>query len=183
MGARIVSDFLYLDGWDIDFLGADLPAAELADFARKTHPDLVAISVVLSEDLSSLRDAVAQVKAAVPDAKVLVGGPAILDADEAMKLGAHGFATDAIGAAEMARALVGAPTGITLDQLLASLGEKVQIQRKSRAWKQQQLADLAGLDRTYVSAVENGKQNITISALHKLASAFEMPACWLLPED
>jgi methanogenic corrinoid protein MtbC1/DNA-binding XRE family transcriptional regulator len=180
MGAQIVADFLYLDGWEVDFLGADLPATELAGFARSTRLDLIALSVVLTGGLATVRDAVEQAKAAAPEAKVMIGGAAIADEGEALRLGAHGFAADAQGAIETARELVGLARGVSLDQLLATLGERIQLLRRTRGWNQQQIADLAGLDRTYISTVENGKQNLTLSALHKLAAALEVPPGSLL---
>lgn len=182
MGARIVADFLYRDGWDVDFLGADIPGAELVRFVEKVQPDVVAISVVLREGLASVRDTIGQVKTATADIKVILGGLAVAGEEEARALGADGFGADAPAATEAARALVGLSASFTLDQILVSLGQNVQMQRKTRAWNQQQLADRAGLDRTYVSAVENGKQNLTMSALHKIASAFEIPLGLLLPE-
>ena len=45
----------------------------------------------------------------------------------------------------------------------------------ARGWTQGQLAAAAELDRTYISGVENGKQNPTLGALMKLARALEVP--------
>ena len=58
-----------------------------------------------------------------------------------------------------------------LKQHLANLGQTVQELRKDLGWNQQRLADLADLDRTYISAVEHGKQNLTLGAIVKLADA------------
>jgi transcriptional regulator with XRE-family HTH domain len=51
----------------------------------------------------------------------------------------------------------------------------VQQVRAGRGFTQQELADEAGLDRTYISGVEHGKQNPTIGALLRLARALEVP--------
>ena len=40
---------------------------------------------------------------------------------------------------------------------------------------QQALADASGLDRTYISLVEHGKQNLTIRAVLKIAHALDVP--------
>ena len=40
---------------------------------------------------------------------------------------------------------------------------------------QQDLADAAGLDRTYISLVEHGRQNLTIGAVLKIAQALDVP--------
>jgi methanogenic corrinoid protein MtbC1/DNA-binding XRE family transcriptional regulator len=180
LGARIVGDFLYLDGWDVDFLGADMPGSELADFVGRTQPALVAISVVLDENLISLRNTIAGLHASAPHSKILVGGSAIANKEEAIALGADAFGEDAIWATVAARHAVGLEAGETLAGLLSRVGENVQALRRLKNWKQQQLALAAGLDRAYLSGVENGKQNLSLSALHKLARALDVPTQDLL---
>jgi transcriptional regulator with XRE-family HTH domain len=51
---------------------------------------------------------------------------------------------------------------------------------RSMNWSQQDLAEAPGLDRTYVSALENGHQNMTIGALVRIAMALRVPADELL---
>ena len=41
-----------------------------------------------------------------------------------------------------------------------------------KGWNQQKLADESGLDRTYISSVENGKQNLTLGVLLRIGNAF-----------
>ena len=94
-------------------------------------------------------------------------------------MGAQGYAMDASEAVAKARALVGLPLGLTLDQLLQVVGEHVQARRRTLAWSQQQLATAAELDRTYVSTVENGRQNLTLSALLRIANALDVPVAAL----
>lgn len=43
--------------------------------------------------------------------------------------------------------------------------------RRTKGMNQGELAVLAGVDRAYISLVENGKQNLTMGALFKLAEA------------
>jgi methanogenic corrinoid protein MtbC1/DNA-binding XRE family transcriptional regulator len=174
LAARMVSDFLHLDGWEVDYLGADMPGAELADFAGRSRPDLVAISAILALDLSTLRDAIQRVRSLAPQAKILLGGTAITSEQQANDLGAHGFAGDAAEAIVVARRMVGLEAGETIEGLLNQIGENIQLMRRSKNWNQQQLASAAGIDRTYLSGVENGKQNLSVTALHKLASALDI---------
>lgn len=48
--------------------------------------------------------------------------------------------------------------------------------RKERGFTQAQLADLAGLHRTYISAVECGKRNISIDNIEKVALTLNVDA-------
>lgn len=43
--------------------------------------------------------------------------------------------------------------------------------RKERGWSQEDLADEAGLDRTYISGIERKVKNPTISVVERLANA------------
>ncbi|RYZ87769.1 MAG: XRE family transcriptional regulator [Proteobacteria bacterium] len=45
---------------------------------------------------------------------------------------------------------------------------------------QEALADLAGLDRTYISGCERGRRNASIEALHKIGCALQLPTSKLL---
>ena len=72
--------------------------------------------------------------------------------------------------------------GITLDEQLASLGRRMRATRASKHMTQQELADAAGLERTYISMVENGRQNLTIEATLKIANALDVPTSDLLAQ-
>ncbi|MDB5480485.1 MAG: transcriptional regulator [Caulobacteraceae bacterium] len=49
------------------------------------------------------------------------------------------------------------------------LGLNVQRLRRAKGWSQEEFAELAGLHRTYVSGVERGVRNPTITVVEKLA--------------
>lgn len=51
-------------------------------------------------------------------------------------------------------------------------GKRLRALREERGWSQEEFADRAGLHRTYVSAVERGVRNPTLSVLERLAKAF-----------
>jgi transcriptional regulator with XRE-family HTH domain len=57
---------------------------------------------------------------------------------------------------------------------LRKLGHSVHEHRKLKEMSQQELAQASDLDRAYISAVEHGKQNISIGAISKLARALEV---------
>ena len=62
------------------------------------------------------------------------------------------------------------------------MGQKVQEIRRDLGGNQQQLADSADLDRTYMSAVEHGKQNLTLGAIVKLADGLGVELKQLLSQ-
>jgi transcriptional regulator with XRE-family HTH domain len=56
----------------------------------------------------------------------------------------------------------------------------VRTLRDKRSWTQEDLADQAGLDRSYVSGLESGRRNPTYLRLLALAKAFTLPIQTLL---
>ena len=51
------------------------------------------------------------------------------------------------------------------------LGRNVKILRENRGWSQEELADISGLHRTYISGIERGARNPTIEVVQRLAEA------------
>ena len=62
----------------------------------------------------------------------------------------------------------------------ATLSRNLKILRTSRGLSQEALADLVGLHRTYVGAVERGERNISIDNLERIALAFDISISQLL---
>jgi transcriptional regulator with XRE-family HTH domain len=60
------------------------------------------------------------------------------------------------------------------------VGKNVRRYRNKRGLSQEALADLAGLHRTYILKVEQGKTNISINNLFRLASALKLDPKLLL---
>lgn len=54
------------------------------------------------------------------------------------------------------------------------LGLRVQQLRQAKGWSQDEFAHRANLHRTYVSGVERGIRNPTITVLEKLAAGLEI---------
>jgi transcriptional regulator with XRE-family HTH domain len=52
--------------------------------------------------------------------------------------------------------------------------------RELNGMSQEALADAAGIDRTYVSALERGLYSVSLDTLEKLASALNVTPSWLL---
>lgn len=58
--------------------------------------------------------------------------------------------------------------------ILKKLGERIKQLRKEANISQEKLAELASLDRTYINSVENGRRNISIINIDKIANAFNI---------
>ena len=54
------------------------------------------------------------------------------------------------------------------------LGLNVRRLREAKGWSQEDYADRAGIHRTYVSDIERGRRNPTVTIVEKLAKPFEV---------
>jgi transcriptional regulator with XRE-family HTH domain len=63
---------------------------------------------------------------------------------------------------------------------LARLGRVIANERQIRGWTQVQLAKQAGVNRAYLSDVEQGHRNITMDILVRLSSTLGMTASDLI---
>ncbi len=62
-----------------------------------------------------------------------------------------------------------------------ALGQRVGALRHARGWSQEQLAEAAELDRSYIGGIEVGARNPSLQALVKLARAFRVGLADLFP--
>ncbi|WP_425638795.1 helix-turn-helix domain-containing protein [Algoriphagus yeomjeoni] len=53
-------------------------------------------------------------------------------------------------------------------------GEKVKLLRKGKELSQEELALKSGLNRPYISGIEQGKRNVSLEVMEKLAEALEI---------
>jgi XRE family transcriptional regulator, regulator of sulfur utilization len=58
------------------------------------------------------------------------------------------------------------------DALGRSFGSGVRQLREAQGWSQEQLAEQAGLNRSYVGEVERGDVSVSLTTVAKLAHAF-----------
>lgn len=108
-GAWMVADILRNAGWDVRFLGSQLPTAEILHFLRSVEPQLLACSVTLEVHLPSMRELVEGIRAddQLVDLPVLVGGQAFAGGERVWQAtGADALAADARSVVETAEALV-----------------------------------------------------------------------------
>lgn len=55
--------------------------------------------------------------------------------------------------------------------VLQELGNRIRGKRKARGWTQEDLADIAGIDRSYIGGVERGERNLTFNVLCQICEA------------
>jgi methanogenic corrinoid protein MtbC1/DNA-binding XRE family transcriptional regulator len=176
IGAQAVADFLVVDGWEVDFLGADIPTDHLVPYAKAREAHLVCVSCSLTSLVPVARELIAQLRKLPTSPKVMVGGAAFANQPGlAEQVGADAYTNDPQEAVNLARQICGIlnPEN-ALALFLRKLGHSVHEYRKIRGMSQQELATSSDLDRAYISAVEHGKQNISIGAISKLAKALNL---------
>jgi len=61
-----------------------------------------------------------------------------------------------------------------MDRQLKIFGESVKKLRVTKGLSQEELADLAGFDRTYISLVERGKRNLSLNNICRFARALNV---------
>jgi methanogenic corrinoid protein MtbC1 len=98
--ARLLAEVLRLRGWEVDFLGAQVPTPHLIAHLHQQGPDAVALSCSIPTRLPTAHAAITACQAA--GARVLAGGAAFgRDGRYARLLGADAWAPDARSAAEL----------------------------------------------------------------------------------
>lgn len=76
LGARVVADAFEADGWNVEYLGADVPTRDLIAFARTREVNLIALSIALPTHIAAAKGAVEALRRSFgPDCpRIIVGG-------------------------------------------------------------------------------------------------------------
>ena len=61
-------------------------------------------------------------------------------------------------------------------------GERIRSLRKDACQSQEELADAAGLHRTYIGAVERGERNVSLINIIQIAHALRVKPAFLLED-
>ena len=59
-------------------------------------------------------------------------------------------------------------------KILVKFGQRVRLERTKRRLSQEQLAELAGVHRTYIGMIERAEKNITLENISRLAIAMDL---------
>jgi len=181
LGARIVADHFFHDGWNVDFLGTSPPIADLVDYVSKVKPDLIVLSVTVPAELDAVGRLTQRLSRMKNPPKLVIGGRVFEKTKPNPALKDIPVTNDPREALRIGRELCGVSRSeAELEQLLAAVGQKLQARRKELRLSQKEVADRAELDRAYISSIEGGKQNVTLGVLLKLASVLELTVSELL---
>ena len=71
--------------------------------------------------------------------------------------------------------------GVELSDVTVRFGHKLREVRLQKGISQEELAERAGLHRTYVSSVERGERNISLVNIENLARALGVALSELMP--
>lgn len=65
-------------------------------------------------------------------------------------------------------------------QLQGTVGKNLRAYREARGLSQEAFADVIGVHRTYMGAVERGERNLTLQSIERLAAQIKVKPLWLL---
>ncbi len=105
IGAWMIADILANDGWDVRYLGANVPETELMESLSTFRPDVLAISVTMPFNVEKARAIIGSLRAhfLLKYTKIMVGGRGLAGyEDRWADLGADGFALSIDGAKKVA---------------------------------------------------------------------------------
>ncbi len=63
---------------------------------------------------------------------------------------------------------------MTTDERMIAFGKRVREMRKSKGISQERLAEMAGIDRSYMGNIERGEKNITLKKAYEICDALEI---------
>ena len=79
LGLRTASDIIEGAGFDVVFLGADVPVAALAAATRRHLPKVVGLSATLPWEVEAMQRTIAEVRRAHPPVRLVLGGAGVPD--------------------------------------------------------------------------------------------------------
>lgn len=108
MGPRILADFFEMSGFDVRYLGADVPVEQIVDSVARWSPDLIALSATMSYNLPAFRDTVEALRTTFDsDLLIAAGGQAFVLTPELLdELDIEIRASDAKQLVELSRELL-----------------------------------------------------------------------------
>jgi MerR family transcriptional regulator, light-induced transcriptional regulator len=185
IAARMAADLFQMEGWQVDFLGPDVPTAALIEIVSARRPNLLALSTTLQSNLRRTRGLIKKIRKLPAAPYIIVGGQAALgDNSGKNKIQGIETATNVIEGVRLAKKILAPerPKAI-LSDYLKELGRRVRDLRQKAGWTQEQLAKATRLARAYIVAVEGGKQNVSMDVVIRVANGLGVAPDRLLAMD
>lgn len=60
------------------------------------------------------------------------------------------------------------------DERMIAFGKRIREVRRSKGISQEKLAELAGIDRSYMGNIERGEKNITLKKVYEICDALKV---------
>ncbi|HKZ44171.1 MAG TPA: corrinoid protein, partial [Anaerolineales bacterium] len=107
IGKNLVSMMLEGGGFEVIDLGTDVSPEKFASAVREHNPDIVGMSALLTTTMIHMKDAIEAIDdiGLKKQVKILIGGAPVTQ-EYAEKIGADGYASDAIKAVMLAKSLM-----------------------------------------------------------------------------
>ena len=108
IGKTLVGTMLSATGFQVFDLGVDVPVMKVVEKAREVKADIVAMSALLTTTMVHQKDVIEALEdiGIRSNVKVMVGGAPVTQ-EWVKQIGADGYSEDAIGAARVAKQLLG----------------------------------------------------------------------------
>ncbi|ATW27029.1 cobalamin B12-binding domain-containing protein [Candidatus Formimonas warabiya] len=106
IGKNLVGMMMESGGFHVVNLGIDIAPEKFVAAIKEHHPDIVALSALLTTTMLHMKDTIELIKEEGLRVKCIVGG-APISQDFADEIGADGFAPDAASAVELCARLIG----------------------------------------------------------------------------
>jgi 5-methyltetrahydrofolate--homocysteine methyltransferase len=103
IGKNLVVMMLEGNGWEVTDLGIDVPSEQFSSAVRDKAPDILGLSALLTTTITRLKEVIDDLKAKGlrEKVKIMVGGAVVTQA-YAERIGADGYAPNAVEAVELA---------------------------------------------------------------------------------
>lgn len=106
IGKNIAKALLVNFQYDVIDLGRDVPPETIVDAARAHGAPLVGLSALMTTTVASMEETIRQLRHALPDCRVMVGG-AVLTPEYAAQIGADRHVRDAMDSVRYAQEVIG----------------------------------------------------------------------------
>ena len=186
IGARMIADLCLSRGWNVDFLGPDVPNDALIDVVNGRHPQVLVLSMTMADGLAKARAVIEALERDMPSLRVVLGGHGVPMDAQNRNFGRHcELGRDAVeGVAMIGKLLRSDRPGAVLKEYQLVLARRVRDLRTHKGWTQERLAEATRVTRVCIVAVEGGKQNVSMDILIRLANALGVaPASLLSAEE